>query len=306
MSGTKICLGGLVVALLGLGELHGQNMNYGSGLSGMNPSSPPPGWPASGQVMEPTTSLPTGTMTIPVTPALGEPSSGTLPSSWMLYPKSPGCCGPLVDGPITWEIFLRSGASFNISGGALGTALSTGWEIEGGGRTLFFNPQTDAAWTISVSMSNVNYNRSSSTVTVPHNFVTITPNTGAPATITTTTSDVIIGGLNRTFVNAGTGYECYLIGNASQLDGWSWRVGGEGGGRFGSDRLEYGDLPHDTKDAYGLYAAVDSQVEMPYNGVFLQAGVRLEYDFIWSDILQTQNHSNVQDINLLFSVSVRF
>jgi hypothetical protein len=295
MSGTKICLGGLVVALLGLGELHGQTMPYGSGMSGSAPY---------GQAMDPPTSLPTGSVTVPITPALGEPSSGTQPSSYMVYPKSPGCCGPLLDGPITWELFLRSGLSFNISGGALGNALSTGWDIEGGGRTLFFNPQTDAAWFVSGSISNVNYTRSSTTVTVPHNFFTASTTAGVPPT--ESTSDVTIGSLNRTFANAGLGYEYYLVGNASQLCGCSWRIGGEFGGRFGTDKLDYVLLIHDTKDAYGLYGAIFSDVEIPYNGVFLQAGIRMEYDAIWSDILQSQNNANVQDINLLFSVGVRF
>ena len=37
-----------------------------------------------------------------------------------------------------------------ISGGVFGHELGVGWEIEGGGRTLFFNPACDAAWTVSL------------------------------------------------------------------------------------------------------------------------------------------------------------
>jgi hypothetical protein len=61
-----------------------------------------------------------------------------------------------------------------------------------------------------------------------------------------------------------------------------------------------------TKDAYGVFGAFYSDIEVPFNGAFLTAGIRVEVDSIWSDILQSQNNSNVEDINVLAQIGIRF
>ena len=35
-------------------------------------------------------------------------------------------------------------------------------------------------------------------------------------------------------------------------------------------------------------------------------GMRLEYDYIWTSLLQDQNNGNFQSLNLLFQLGVRF
>jgi hypothetical protein len=285
-----------VVALLGLGEIHGQDSSYATGVPGAN---------LGGQALNATPGLVVGgTGAPPGTPPLGEPATGTQMSSWIQYPHSGIGCTPLVDGPVTWEIFVRSGVSVNVSGGAMGEALSPGWQIEGGGRSLFFNPEMDEAWTVSVSGSNVRYNRSSKSVTVPRNFYGTPPGPGLAPTMSTT--DVTIAGLNRSFANVGMGREWYIMGSAKDVTECSWNIGAEVGFKFGSDNMTFSEIPHVTKDAYGVSGALYSDIEVPYNGAFLTAGVRLEFDSIWSDILQSQNNSNVEDINVLFHVGIRF
>lgn len=296
MSGTKICLGSLVVALLGLGEIHGQDSNYATGVPGAN---------LNGQTLSVTPGPIYGGPGAPAgTPALGEPATGTQLSSYIQYPFSGIGCYPLMDGPITWEIFLRNGISFNASGGAMGNALSSGWEIEAGGRSLFFNAPEDAAWTVSISGENVRYNRSSQSVMVPRNFYGTPPGPGIPPSVSTT--NVTIAGLNRTFANLGLGREWYLVGSAKECQAWSWNVGAEITGKWGSDDMSFSEIPHVTKDCGGLAGSVYSNVEVPYGGAFFTAGIRLEFDTIYSDILQSQNNSNVEDINLTVQLGIRF
>src|SRR5713101_4542605 len=69
-------------------------------------------------------------------------------SSWLAYPRLE-CCGPIGgDGPIQAELFVRTGPSLPVEGPIFGHVLETGWKVEGGGRSLFFNPTMDAAWNI--------------------------------------------------------------------------------------------------------------------------------------------------------------
>src|SRR6516164_1639237 len=73
-----------------------------------------------------------------------------LPASpWLVYPRSPCCCGSVgtCGGPINYELFARSGMTFPLGGGFFGAHLNPGWAVEGGGRVLLFNPAVTKAWT---------------------------------------------------------------------------------------------------------------------------------------------------------------
>src|SRR4051812_15602535 len=64
-------------------------------------------------------------------------------SDWILGTK-PGCCGPVGgDGPIRGELYLRGGPSLPVEGAYFGHTLKPGWDIDGGGRVLFFNTDLD-------------------------------------------------------------------------------------------------------------------------------------------------------------------
>src|SRR5713226_8049649 len=78
---------------------------------------------------------------LPVAPPLTSPMS-----SWIIHNQT-DCCGPTGgSGPINTELFVRTGPSLPVAGGFLHKVLDTGWDIEGGGRSMFFNPAVDAAW----------------------------------------------------------------------------------------------------------------------------------------------------------------
>jgi len=111
-----------------------------------------------------------------------------------------------------------------------------------------------------------------------------------------------------TFVNIGFGREWWLLGSAipGQQQGWNWRVGVDGGGRYGSAMVRFDQIQHHTGVVGGMYAAIDSDLEHSFRcGVFF-VGMRLEYDYIWTPLLQDQNNGNFQSLNLLFQTGVRF
>jgi hypothetical protein len=237
-----------------------------------------------------------------------QPAPGML-SSWMTYAQ-PGCCGPMGgNGPILYELFVRSGASLLVDGKIISRALETGWVIEGGARSLFFNPALDRDWSIDLSISNTLNRTDDRSPRFPYNivFAPINPITGLPGTPVPTTIQATLRELNRTDINAGLGYEWYLWGNAGCCNSKRWRVGIDGGGRFGSVKAEFNELSHHTDILGGVYAGLHTDWEFPVGGccTFL-AGIRAEWDYNWMDILQEQNNAQFMDVNLLLTFGVLF
>ena len=77
---------------------------------------------------------------------------GSVPDPWITCDR-PGCCGPVGgNGPIGWELYVRSGVSIPTGSGILQDTLDAGWMTTIGARTLFFNPATTAAWTWDVGL----------------------------------------------------------------------------------------------------------------------------------------------------------
>ena len=88
--------------------------------------------------------------------------------------------------------------------------------------------------------------------------------------------------------------------------GQTLRLGIDGGGRWGTAKAEFRDLRHFTDVIGAVYGAVHSDYELPRGCCTYFLGLRAEYDYTWSDILQIQNKSDVQDINLMVSLGVRY
>ena len=389
MSVKKVCLATLVMALLGLGTVRAQPTNPGpystapGGPLAATPGAPgtPPGYfsarPAD-------TTGATGDLTQP-----GEPVNLCL-SDWIVGPHGPGCCGPLgACGPVQEEIYLQSGLDFPFSDGVFGHTLKEGgWVIQGGGRTLFFNPEEDAAWVVDLSISNVKDQGRNPSYQIPllhileplgtagldprlvgpgtgiFNFIPtaqfkalpIAPkglnsptnpnhlrprlkaNTGVKVLSLGTVSGsspfgtasavfaapgVTVEDLNRTFVNVGFGRDWYLFGQAptylncpcgggcgdngcGSCGGPVWRIGIDGGGRYGTAKLELHEIRHRGDTIAGVFVGAHSDVEIPCGCCIFQAGIRVEWDYTWMDILQEHNDADVEDINLLFTIGTRF
>jgi hypothetical protein len=350
MSGKIICLNGLAVAvaLLGLGVAHAQGPNSLPGRALPLPASDP----GSGYGPAPSSNLYTGAYQTdggggPWNGVAG-PASGGGPtigeskqSSWMNYPRSPGCCGPVGgDGPIGYELYVRNGIIFPVGGGLFYDALHPGWSIEGGARVLFFDPSLDAAWTIGLSVSNNNFQAANLRGTVhlvnqpiQQGIAPANPLTGSTGP-TLYNGDVTVTSLNQTFVSAAFGREWYLIGSGDCRQGaFTWRAGMDLGGRWGTSKVtlnstidqnpltQLGTVPvgangapitatgyrgHRDDVIGGAFFSIHSDIEWPCCGCLFQAGVRAEYGYTWSDILPGGNNNDLQSINLLFTLGVRF
>jgi hypothetical protein len=375
-----IGLGGLVVAVFGLGLAHGQeSAAIPSGIPGNlplysqdgaeatspyapscaipGPAGSPPGSPEGGPGQpsgppigppawdKPSTSgtgpsldgyapaspsapaVPDGTSGQPAAPpsAAGPAGPGHPQpiliggmSSWLLYPRAPCCCGPLGHcGPIGCEIFGRTGIAFPVGGGVFGNVLRPGWDVEGGGRVLFFDPPRERAWTVMLSVSNIfnhaNGNSGADPVTLVNVPIHTTlanpanPQQSTPVTQTLPSIGLTVRSYNQTFVNAGFGREWYLFGTADPgQTGFNWRIGADVGGRYGTAKINFNEIQHHTDVVGGIFTAIHSDIEVPWNCCIFQAGMRLEYNYIWDDALQAPNPSDYQSINLLFQAGARF
>ena len=65
-------------------------------------------------------------------------------------------------------------------------------------------------------------------------------------------------------------------------------------------------IRHRTDVVGQVFFALHSDVEVPCGCCIFQAGVRVEWDYTWSDILQRQNDSNMQDLNVMINLGIRF
>lgn len=338
MSVKQIGLSGLCWLLFGLGWLHAQDPALGQTA----PESPSVFTPSRAQVggQVPTNPVTSSTATGPLSSAFRPAPAGVneegiaidegnppppqmapIPldppfSPYLNYPQSPCCCGPVgkCGGPLGFDLFIRSGLVFPIGSSIFDKVLKTGWDIEGGGRLYMFNQPSTAAWTATMGISNI-YN-STGSFNIPVQLYNVpvqlppTANSAFPVrTIRVVPAiDLTVNYLNMTFVNLGFGREWWLCGSADpgQTTGWNWKVGFDAGGRWGTAKIGWNEIQHKTGVVGGTDCAIYSNVEHPFRCAIPFAGVRLEYNYIWTGLLQRQNPGDFQSLNLLFQLGVRF
>jgi hypothetical protein len=286
MNMKRVGLGGLVVTLLCLNGVRADEV-LAPPISASGPSSAAPGSEAAPAIDGPL------------------PGGGLRTSSYMAYPRCAGCCGPVgANGPLGYEVYIRNGFNFPLGANPFGTKLKTGWDVDVGARTLFFNPELDAAWTVDLSVSNVHNGSNDFRTLYQLTNVVAGPN-GGGATVPSV--NVGVRDLNRTYVNAAVGREWYLWGSADCCKpDVNWRVGFDAGGRYGTEKLEVTNFFHRTDVIAGTFGSIHSDLEIPCRCCIFQAGIRAEYGYTWGDILQRSTNSDVQDINLLFTLGTRF
>ena len=238
---------------------------------------------------------------------------GAYPSPW--FTDGPGCCGPLGrNGQVAYELHVDSGPAFVFGGTPFSDRLEVGWSFGGGGRTLFFNPAGDAAWTVDIGL-NYTYNRGS-----PRDFLNVfvrqQPTTGAggqqtfrPDVLTTSR----IRGLHRTAFNFAVGRDWFVWGpgNPGAENGWNLRVGSEVGGQWGTAHTDV--VPDNLPNSYtrrqkvfeGVFVGGRATVEAPLGGMVWFGGVNVQYGYQWMNIVPPQD-GDIQYLNLLLTTGVRF
>jgi hypothetical protein len=300
MSWKRVCPCALVLTLLGLGAAQAQ-------YAAAPPSGPPAPAAASAE------------------PPAGNPQAPGMLSDWILYRQRCNCCGPVGGhGPIGTELYVRSGISLPVEGPFFGHTLETGWVIEGGGRVLFFNPEADRAWVVDMSLSNVNnHGQRADRAAILKNIIVPTAPVIAgaqPGTARIPLLAVTVEDYNRTFVNAALGREWFLMGGPGACPGgcasgdcgggnclYSWKAGFDAGYRYGSAKLELNEIRHRTKQVLGPFAALHTEIERNCGCCCTWfAGVRLEWDYTNTHILQGQNDAHLEDVNFLFTLGVRY
>src|SRR5437660_7664511 len=96
-----------------------------------------------------------GSGAIPLGAPPVEPAPVPQLSRWITGPAC-DCCGPFGDRTLGYEIYLRNGVSLPFGSGVLAKDLDPGWVIQGGARVLIFDAPKLAAWTVDLSVSNIN------------------------------------------------------------------------------------------------------------------------------------------------------
>lgn len=214
-------------------------------------------------------------------------------SDWMTYRHGPGC-GPVgANGLIGMDLYVRTGPTWLLAQPFFRDSVGPGWMVDGGGRTLFFNPAHRAAWLVDLGLS-FKYNDGNS----PDHVFSFAG------------QDVSVRALYRTDIHFGGGREWYLLGSAigEQLN---WRFGLDGGGRWGTVRLDLNASDEDSgflrenSESQGMYAGFYSDLQFPMGCCTLFGGFRLEYNVTWSDIVPRRDDT-MEDLNFLLMAGVRF
>jgi hypothetical protein len=240
---------------------------------------------------------------------------GSVPDPWITYDR-PGCCGPIgADGPINSELYLRAGPSIPTGSSIIRQSENTGWMTEIGGRSLFFNRDTTAAWTGDLGLAYT-YNNSGGDIRFPL-IVPFNNTTFFATTVQHIPLQVSIRDYQRVAPTLAGGREWY-IGRPAYCPGSHWRVGADIGGRWGTSRLELNEFsfPGHTdfrrlSDVYGSFLiSVHSDYEIQISAAtWFTFGARAEWAYNWSDILRDafpRQSSDTQEINLLLNVGIRF
>ncbi|MGF1581455.1 MAG: hypothetical protein ACFCD0_19185 [Gemmataceae bacterium] len=252
-----------------------------------------------------------------VQPPPGEPQWETValnapPSPWIEYCGPASCISPRGgDGPIKTEFYVRGGASFPFGDGIYGGNLETGWSIQGGARIIFYPKQPTGSWFLDVSVLNIDNGVDNTTTRAGLNIIVPDPtgvgtrvNLGVGNPVDWDGPPVTIRGLTRTFLNIGGG-KMWYFGAPSGTYGRSWRIGVDGGGRYGTGNAQFFELRDRDDVMGGIYVGAQADMFAPCGGCCLfTCGIRTEWSYTWTDILQVHNNADTQDILLQLHLGV--
>jgi hypothetical protein len=251
----------------------------------------------------------------PAPPAL-PPGSYAVP----YYTDAPGCCGPLGGGHLAYELYSMTGPNFIFGNGPLTNRLNTGWIVQGGGRSLFFNTSNDAAWVIDLGLS-YQYNRGKQDDPADL-FVREAPIQNAATGQLTPQPDQFLStnirGFHRTAFNFAIGRDWWFWGpGAPGLEhGWNCRFGMDVGGRWGTEHVDldligtrgpFGSPLYARRQGvfHGVYISGHVSWEVPVGGWIWFVGLRGQYGYDWGNIVMPLN-GDIQNANLLMTTGIRF
>ena len=263
----------------------------------------------------------TPTQTLTTAPGLAGLPPGSVASPWAGgTPAGANCCGPVgANGPVTYEAYVRTGPNLIVGGSPeISGAARFGWQVNGGGRTLFMNPTRDAAFVVDLGIMYAYDGMTDSRVFDVFARTPATTTTGANGQqVTTPQPDQLqpfrIRSLTRTGLTYAFGRDWWLGGPATAAteSGFNSRVGIDLGGRWNTIRADL--LPVGAPGSYfrrsgvghGIAVGAHYTAEVPMGAWILFGGARVEFAHTWSNVIPPQD-GNVQDVSLLLSMGVRF
>ena len=238
---------------------------------------------------------------IPPSAAIVQGIQPVSPAATDWHASSPSyCCSPVGgNGPIGAEIFLYSGPTIPAGGGTLFPRLKTGWMVELGGRSLFFNTEGNAAWSATLGLSyQINGGELNSS---PFFYFNI---------------PVVPRDLSRWAFSFSGGRDWFLYNSGSDGGlGRNLRFGADVGGRWGTSwvsLLEAGNPDSETnylrrQDVYrSLFLGAQINFEWPMGGWVLFGGLRSEYCFNWWTDLLPGSDNRLNDVNILLTAGFRY
>ena len=307
MLAKRLLLSGISLGLFAAANALGQTlpppppMSSGTGLSPYQA----PATPGTGSA--------TNTLTAPPS-ATGLPP-GSVQSPWVGGVPAGSSYSNQVggNGPITYEIYFRTGLNVVVGGSPeLSGGLRNGVIVGGGGRTLFMNTARDAGWATDLGLS-YNYTLGDDarvlTVFTPQATNPQTGNLNGPDELNTFT----VRSLFRTTFNYAIGRDWFLNGPASYgpEQTWNSRIGVDVGGRWGTSHVNL--IPTSDPTQYlrksgvthGVYLGFNWNWEIPLGAAIIFTGVRAEWGVTMMNIIPPES-SNLQDVNLLWNIGLRF
>lgn len=275
----------------------GQPPATGNPLTTINPLGQQP--PASPLVEQPGAFFP-GQSPSPFTVLPGQelsPGEGFHPDP-LAKCNGANCCGPIGGhGPIGTEFWLATGPSFVIGGGSLSNALRTGWEVEGGGRSLFFATDGLSAWSIDASVS---YTANGGNLEHPFQGLL------GPG------DNVTIHYLNRAALHVGLGKDWWWCGSGDVGSDFNpnFRFGVNAGATYGSSHVDLNSpiAPQQFERIQGVYAGayigLHWDMEIPLGGWTFLTGIKAYWTDDFLHVLPGDD--NILGINLLWNVGFRY
>ncbi len=226
-------------------------------------------------------------------------------SDWITYDRP--CCDEPADGVYSLgsEFYFRVGPTFPIGGQTLSRALQNGWMLQGGGRFLLFNPVRTKAWVVDAGISTHFNDADEPTArfTITDFIINADGTTQRVVFGQAGIPGVTIRSYNRTFANLGFGREWYIF-QPEWSEGNKWRVGADIGGRYGSSSIRLNEIQRRTDVVGAVYTAIHTDYEIPCGCCTWMGGIRGEWAYTWSDILQQT--SDLMDLSLLFNIGFRY
>jgi len=245
--------------------------------------------------------------------AIANPAGGLQPvsrsaSDWLNSPCL--CNGPTgKNGPIGSEFFIMTGPKIPFGSSIEARYANTGWMVEGGARSLFFNPSNDAAWIVLVALT-YQYNDGSGRV-APFDYFKAEPQV-----------PVTIRDIHRYSMTFGGGRDWFFYDrDPLGHGGSSLRLGLETGGRWGGEHINLNliaDDPRSPPDIQsqriflerfkvygGYYLAAHADIEVPKDSWVWFAGFRAEWAVNFGDVIPFQNNT-LFDVNLLLTTGFRY